>query len=384
MIYLDNGATSFPKPRGMVAAMEECMMQYCGNPGRSGHAMSLKTGEAVYRARRSVAELLHTDHGDRVIFTKNTTESLNMGLYGILQDGDHVITTSMEHNSVLRPLKALEKRGISQTIIQADTEGFVSPMDFEKYVRPNTRLIVVTGASNVTGTKMPIEEIGRMAKKRGILYMVDGAQAVGCVDIDVEAMHIDLLAFPGHKGLLGPLGTGGLYVGPSVEIEPLLMGGTGTESKSRIQPKTYPEGFEAGTVNAPGIIGLGYAADYVRRIGVDVIGQYEEELICYLEEKLKNMEFIQTYGPAPSRKTGITLLNVDGYNGEEITSMLSDRYGIAVRGGYHCAGLAHKTIGTWNQGAVRVSVGPYNKRSDMDRLADALWIMGKQAADEKK
>lgn len=384
MIYLDNGATSFPKPRGMVAAMEECMMQYCGNPGRSGHAMSLKTGEAVYRARRSVAELLHTDHGDRVIFTKNTTESLNMGLYGILQDGDHVITTSMEHNSVLRPLKALEKRGISQTIIQADTEGFVSPMDFEKYVRPNTRLIVVTGASNVTGTKMPIEEIGRMAKKRGILYMVDGAQAVGCVDIDVEAMHIDLLAFPGHKGLLGPLGTGGLYVGPSVEIEPLLMGGTGTESKSRIQPKTYPEGFEAGTVNAPGIIGLGYAADYVRRIGVDVIGQYEEELICYLEEKLKNMEFIQTYGPVPSRKTGITLLNVDGYNGEEITSMLSDRYGIAVRGGYHCAGLAHKTIGTWNQGAVRVSVGPYNKRSDMDRLADALWIMGKQAADEKK
>lgn len=377
MIYLDNGATSFPKPKGMVAAMEECMMEYCGNPGRSGHTMSLKTGEAVYRARRSVAKLFGIERADRLLFTKNTTEALNLGLRGLLREGDHVITTSMEHNSVLRPLKSLERRGVSQSIVQANREGFVSAQDVERAVRSNTRLVVVTAASNVTGTKMPLKEIGEMVRRRGILFMVDGAQGAGVMELDVNELGIDMLAFPGHKGLLGPLGTGGLYVSPKVEIVPLLTGGTGTESKSRVQPRDYPEGFEAGTVNAPGIIGLGYSADYVNRIGVDVIRQYEEELIERMEQKLRNMDFVQLYGPCESdRKTGITLLNVDGYSAEEVTEILSGRYGIAVRGGYHCAGLAHKSIGTWEMGAVRISVGPYNRVSDIDRLVDGIWELG--------
>lgn len=377
MIYLDNGATSFPKPKGMVAAMEECMLRYCGNPGRSGHSMSLRTGEEVYRARKAIAELFHISDGSRLLFTKNTTEALNLGLRGILKPGDHVITTSMEHNSVLRPLKFLERKGISQSVIRADREGFVKVTDIEKCIQKNTRLIVVTAASNVTGTKMPLAEIGQLAKRRGILFMVDGAQGAGCMDLDVEKLCISLLAFPGHKGLLGPQGTGALYVAPGLDMEPLLQGGTGTVSKSRVQPQEFPEGFEAGTINAPAIIGLGYSAEYVGRIGVDTIGQYEEALISRLEEKLCNMEFIRLYGPEPSKKTGITLLNVDGYGAEEVTSLLSSRFGIAVRGGFHCAGLAHKTIGTWDVGAVRVSVGPYNRPEDMDALAEALWNIGR-------
>lgn len=377
MIYLDNGATSFPKPKGMVAAMEECMLKYCGNPGRSGHDMSLKTGEEVYRARRAVADLFHIEEGDRILFTKNTTEALNIGIQGLLKSGDHVITTSMEHNSVLRPLKSLEKKGISQTVIRAGRDGFVPSSDFEKCIRNNTKLIVVTAASNVTGTKMPLEEIGKIARRAGAVFMVDGAQGAGSMDLDVKRIGIDMLAFPGHKGLLGPLGTGALYVSPSVCIEPLIQGGTGTESKSRVQPYDFPEGFESGTVNAPGIIGLGYAADYVNRIGVDVIAQYEEELILCLEEQLANMEFVQLYGTQPSKKTGITLFNIDGLSSEEVTSILNSRYGIAVRGGYHCAGLAHKSIGTWDTGAIRASVGPYNNMKDMNRLADAIWKIGK-------
>ena len=381
MIYLDNGATSFPKPRGMVTAMEECILKYCGNPGRSGHLMSLKTGEEVYRARQCIAGLFGIKDGSRLLFTKNTTEALNLGLRGVLRSGDHVITTSMEHNSVLRPLKFLERKGVSQSVIRGDREGRIRIGDIEKCLRPETRLIVVTAASNVTGTKMPLEEIGQMARRRGIIFLVDGAQGAGVMDLNVEKLCIDMLAFPGHKGLLGPQGTGGLYVSPAIDcMEPLLQGGTGTESKSRVQPMEYPEGFEAGTVNAPAIIGLGYSAAYVERIGPEVIGKYEEELIRRLEGKLRNMPFVQLYGPEePSRKTGITLLNVEGWSAEEVTSVLSSRFSIAVRGGFHCAGLAHKTIGTWERGAVRVSPGPYNSPADMDALADAIWEIGKSS-----
>ena len=379
MIYLDNAATSFPKPKGMMAAMEECIMNYCGNPGRSGHDMSMKTAEEVYRARQAVAEMFHIQDGSRLIFTKNTTEALNMGIRGILQSGDHVITTSMEHNSVLRPLKWLEKKGVSQSVIRGDRDGFVSASDIEKCITPQTRMVVITAASNVTGTKMPLAELGKICRRKGVLFMVDGAQGAGCMNLDVEKLGIDILAFPGHKGMLGPQGTGGLYAAPEIELDPLIQGGTGTESRSRIQPRDYPEGFEAGTVNAPAIIGLGYSAEYINRIGAETVGQYEEELICRLEERLRNMPFIKLYGPEPSRKAGITLLNVEGCQAEEVTSLLNRHYGIAVRGGYHCAGLAHKTIGTWDTGAVRVSVGPYNSAADVDALAEAVWEIGKNS-----
>lgn len=377
MIYLDNGATSFPKPRGMVAAMEECMMRYCGNPGRSGHEMSLKTGKAVYKARQAVADLFHIGDGQRIIFTKNTTEALNMGLRGVLKPGDHVITTSMEHNSVLRPLKFLEQKGVSQSIIRGDRSGFVQASDIEKCITSKTRLIALTAASNVTGTRMPIEEVGLIARKRGLLFLVDGAQGAGAMNLDVAKMNIDLLAFPGHKGLLGPQGSGGLYAGKRVSMKPLLHGGTGTESKNRVQPDDYPEGFEAGTLNAPAIVGLGYSAEYVSRIGVDVIEAYEKELIGRLDENLRNMDFVRVYGPEAERKTGITSFNIDGFSGEDVAEILNREYGIAVRSGFHCAGLAHKTIGTWEQGTVRASVGPYNRISDIDALTDAVWKIGK-------
>lgn len=378
MIYLDNGATSYPKPRGMVAAMEECIIKYCGNPGRSGHFMSMKTGEEVYHVRRNVAKIFGIEQADRIVFTKNTTEALNLGLMGVLREGDHVITTSMEHNSVLRPLKTLERNGISHSILRADREGRIKASDIEKTIRPNTRMIVVTAASNVTGTVMPLAEIGSLARKRGILFMVDGAQAAGSHVLDISEMNIGMLAVPGHKGLLGPLGTGVLYVNPDIPLQPLLAGGTGTESKSRIQPVEFPEGFEAGTINAPGIIGLGFSAAFVDKIGVDVIEEYERELIGYLDECLDNMGFVKRYGPSAEEKTGITLMNIDGIGAEEVTTMLSTNYGIAVRGGYHCAGLAHKTIGTWESGAVRISVSPFSTKRDIDKLIDAVYQIGKR------
>ena len=376
MIYLDNAATSYPKPRGMVAAMEECILKYCGNPGRSGHSMSMKTGEEVYHARRKIASLFGIKQPERLVFTQNTTEALNMGLKGVLQSGDHVITTTMEHNSVLRPLKALETRGVSQSVIRADREGFIKASEIEKAIRKDTKLIAITAASNVTGTRMPLEEIGELARRRGIMFLVDGAQGAGSMAIDVERMHIDMLAFPGHKGLLGPQGTGALYVSPEIRLRHIMEGGTGTDSKSRFQPCEFPEGYEAGTINAPAIIGLGYSAEFVEKIGPEVIGKYEEELIGWLDERLDEMDFVKRYGPDACRKTGISLINIRGVGAEEVTSVLSSKYGIAVRGGYHCAGLAHKTIGTWDEGAVRISVGPFNTRKDMEKLADAIREIG--------
>jgi len=373
MIYLDNAATSFPKPKGMIRAMEDCLLNYCGNPGRSGHYMSIKTGEEVYKVRHTVAELIGAEKPEQIVFTKNTTEALNLGIKGVLKSGDHVLTSSMEHNSVLRPLKALERKGITHSIVRAEADGTLNPIAFEKALRPNTKLLVVTAASNTTGAVSPLEELSRIARKNGILFMVDGAQAVGNRIIRVKDLSIDLLAAPGHKGLLGPQGTGFLYAGPSLKLDALLEGGTGTDSKSRLQPLEFPDGYEAGTINAPSIIGLGAGASFVSKIGTEVIEQYEESLLEILEEDLRNMDFIKIYGPTPHKKTGITLFNMEGLGAEEVTDILSQKYEIAVRGGFHCAGLAHKTIGTWRSGAVRISVGPFNTKKEMKKLADALW-----------
>lgn len=378
MIYLDNSATSFPKPAGMAAEMGDCMERYCGNPGRSGHDMSMMTGERVYQARKETARLFHIRDASRLVFTKNTTESLNLALLGMLREGDHVVTTSMEHNSVLRPLEHLRSKGVSHTIVSGSEEGFVSAEDIEAAVTEDTRLVAVTGASNVTGTIQPLDDIGRICAERQIPLLVDAAQLAGCADIDVEKLGISLLAFPGHKGLLGPLGTGGLYVDPSIQLTPLLCGGTGTESRSRVQPEEFPEGFEAGTVNAPGIIGLSYSVRVLQKVGVKAIEAYERELIRYFDEMIAGMDFVDLYGPAPEGKTGISLFNIRGMECEEAAARLNRDYGIAVRSGYHCAGLAHKTIGTWNTGGVRLSVGPFNTRRELRAAAEAVWKIGKK------
>lgn len=377
MIYLDNGATSFPKPQGMVREMEDCIRNYCGNPGRSGHYMSMKTGEKVYQARKVIASFFSIKDPSRLIFTKNTTEALNLGMTGFLQRGDHVITTSMEHNSVLRPLKRLELQGVTHTVVRGNREGFVSAEAIEKAITPRTRLIILTGASNVTGTLQPVTEVGEIAKRNGIAFMVDAAQYAGNTVIDVEKMGISMLAFPGHKGLLGPLGTGGLYVSPKIQLIPMLCGGTGTESKQVIQPTDFPEGFEAGTINAPAIIGLGYSTAFVGKIGTETISTFERELICCFEDKIRNMDFVRIYGPPPKEKCGITLFNIDGVECEDVAAQLNRDYGIAVRSGYHCSGAAHQTIGTLETGAVRLSTGPFNTRRDVLAAAEAVWKIGK-------
>lgn len=390
MVYLDNAATTFPKPACMVREMNKCISFYCGNPGRSGHDMSMKTGEKVYEARREVAELFGIKDSSHIIFTYNATDSLNMAIKGVLRQGDHVITTAMEHNSVLRPLKALERSGIKTSIVRCSKTGYVSAAMIERQIQENTRLIVCTHASNVVGSIQPIEAIGKLAKEKGILFLVDASQSAGSVPLDVEKANIDLLALPGHKGLLGPLGTGVLYIKPGLAPELLKQGGTGTNSKELLQPAEFPEGYESGTVNAPGIIGLGESVRWIKRIGVERIGKYENELIerleghiCAINEMAQSKNAITVYGTsaggfpadrstACQGKTGICCLNIRNRDCEEVAQLLNQN-GIAVRAGFHCAGLAHKTIGTFDTGAVRLSVGPFNTIKEMDYTGEVLF-----------
>lgn len=385
MVYLDNAATTFPKPACMMRAMNQCMSFYCGNPGRSGHNMSMKTGEKVYEARREVAELFGIEDSSHIIFTHNATDSLNMAIKGVLRSGDHVITTAMEHNSVLRPLKALERSGVKMSIVRCSRDGYVSVAMIEREIRENTKLIVCTHASNVVGSIQPVEAIGRLAGEKGILFLVDASQSAGSVPLNVEKMNIDMLALPGHKGLLGPLGTGVLYIRPGLKPELLKQGGTGTNSKELIQPMEFPEGYESGTVNAPGIIGLGESVRWIKRIGVETIGEYENSLISRLEEHIHTVNemaqcknAITMYGPAAGGsaadkgKTGICCLNIRDRDCEEVAQLLNQNR-IAVRAGFHCAGLAHRTIGTFDTGAVRISVGPFNTMKEMDYTGEVLF-----------
>lgn len=373
MIYLDNGATTFPKPKGMLIAMNDCIGRYCGNPGRSGHFMSMKTGEEVYKSRRAIGELFHINDCSRIIFTINATEALNLGIKGVLNSGDHAITTTMEHNSVIRPLKAMESQGVETSIVRCNKDGTLDINNLKNEIKDNTKLIICTHASNVTGTIMPISEIGRIAKREGIIFMVDGAQSAGCLSIDVETMNIDMLALPGHKGLLGPLGTGLLYVKEGIDLKPLKEGGTGTNSKELIQPCEFPEGYESGTVNAPGIIGLGYSAKFISRLGIQNIRSYEDNLIYPLDSSLRNMKGVTVYGPSDCiRKTGIVSFNVNRLSCEDVSDRLNREYGIASRAGFHCAGLAHRTIGTYDIGAVRLSVGPFNTKREIEFAIKAI------------
>lgn len=373
MIYMDNGATSWPKPPEMLDAMTEAIRSYCANPGRAGHAAAARTAREIYRTRTAAASLFNIEDPAQIIFTKNCTEAINIALKGILREGDHVITSSMEHNSVLRPLCQLESRGVSTTIIRCDRQGRINLQDIRAAVRVNTRMIVLTAASNVTGTRMPIEETGRIALRNGILFMVDGAQGAGHMDLDVRKNHIDLLALPGHKGLMGPQGTGFLYVKKGLELVPLLEGGTGTKSKELGQPQNFPEGFEAGTLNAPGIIGLGASIRVIDRIGIQAIQAHEEKLMQKLQHDLEAIRGVTVYGPEdPRDRASIIAINIDGIDCETAASILDERFGIAVRAGFHCSGLAHDTIGTGKIGCIRLCPGLYTAERDIGTVADAV------------
>lgn len=373
MIYLDNAATSYPKPEAVYKAVDKCFREYGANPGRSGHKLALKAGRGIYETRELVCDLFNIDNPMQIIFTCNATDSLNLAIKGILKKGDHVITSGMEHNSVIRPIKALEKTGVENTVVECDREGIINVNELEKSIKRNTKLIAITHASNVTGTLMPIEEIGNIAKKNGILLLVDAAQTAGVYNIDVNEMNIDLLAFPGHKSLMGPQGTGGLYIRQGIQLEHMKEGGTGSKSESLLQPEITPDRYESGTPNTPGIVGLGAGIKYILDIGIDNIRKHEEELTEYMLNGLKNIEGVKIYGPKDiKKKAAVISINIGDLDSSEVSYVLDQGFNIAVRSGLHCAPLAHKTIGSFEQGTVRFSIGYFNTKNDIDKALNAV------------
>lgn len=379
MTYFDNAATTFPKPEIVYTKVMEAMKDYGANPGRSGHKLALKINRGIYDTRMSLARLFNIGNPMNLIFTSNCTESLNLGIKGVLKPGDHVITTSMEHNSVLRPIRYLEKFGVESTIVKANCLGEINIDDIKSQIKSNTKLIVTTHISNLTGTIMPVKEIGDLAKESGILYLLDAAQSAGVYDIDVTTMNIDIIAFPGHKGLLGPQGTGGLYIREGLEIEEIFQGGTGSMSESLAQPDMSPDRYESGTPNGPGIIGLGAGVEYINTKGIDQIRKHEEELTKYFIEEVSKISGIKLYGPCDIRKqAAVVSLNIKDYDSSEIAYILDEQYDIMVRPGLHCAPLAHKTIGTLDQGVVRFSFSPFNTLEEIEYGVKSLREIAKE------
>lgn len=373
MAYFDNAATSYPKPKVVYDKIMEAMVEYGANPGRSGHKRALRLNREIYNTRLKISKLFNIKNPMNLVFTFNCTESLNIGIKGVLKPGDHVITTSMEHNSVLRPIAFLQKMGIKSTIVQGDTEGRINPRDIENSIRKDTKLIVTTHISNLTGTIMDIEAIGEIARKHGLLYLVDGAQSAGVYDLDMEKINIDMLAFPGHKGLLGPQGTGGLYIREGLDVASTFQGGTGSTSHSLEQPDMLPDKFESGTANGPGIVGLGAGVKYIIDMGIENIRKKEEDLTKFFIEEVRKINGVKLYGPLEKgRQAPVVSLNIKDADSSEISYILDEEYDIAVRPGLHCAPLAHKTIGTFDQGVVRFSFGYENTFEEIEYALRAI------------
>lgn len=372
MIYFDNAATTLRKPDSVVRAVTEALSSL-GNSGRGTHEGSLSASRIIYNTRAALAELFHAESPQRIAFTANSTQSLNTAIKGALNPGDHVITTALEHNSVLRPLYEMEDRGVALTILPADPQGNIRYEDFKKNLLPNTKAIVTTHGSNLTGNLLDIRRIGAIAKAHGLLYIVDASQTAGVFPIDVEQLHIDILCFTGHKGLLGPQGTGGIYVREGVALRPLLCGGSGVQTYLRKHPPQMPTALEAGTLNGHGIAGLGAALRYIRDTGLDTIRKIEQDLMWAFYSEVKKIPGITVYGDftAPERCPIVTL-NVRDYDSGEVSDTLADQYGIATRPGAHCAPLMHQALGTVQQGAVRFSFSHYNTMEEIKIAVSAL------------
>lgn len=372
MIYLDNAATTWPKPPEVTQAMLDAVAVNGANPGRGGHQMALEAGRIIYRTRELLAHLFNINDPSRIIFTYNATDSLNMALYGSLAPGDHVITSRAEHNAVYRPLKLLESKGVEVTYVPCSPEGLIKLEELKNSVRSNTKLIVMTHASNVLGTVQPIEEIGRFAKEKGLIFLVDAAQTAGVLDIDVEKMNIDLLAFPGHKSLYGPQGTGGLYIRPGYEITPFRAGGTGGNSESPYLPEILPDRYESGTPNTPGIAGLGAGVSFILATGIDKIRCHEQKLTGQFLAGLRDIEQVKLYGLGKEDQAPVVSLNLGEEGSAEIAHILDKAFGIAVRAGLHCAPLAHQTMQTLDQGAVRFSFSYFNTEAEIEYTLDCI------------
>ena len=370
MIYLDNAATTLRKPPCVIDAVVRAMMTL-GNSGRSAHEESLTASRIIYDAREAAAALFGCPRADHVAFTANSTEALNIAIGGLFSPGDHVISTDCEHNSVLRPLYRLEDVDVS--FVPADRLGRVRYDDFAALIRPNTRAIVCTHASNLTGNLLDIGRIGRLAHERGLLFVVDASQTAGTVEIDMERQHIDVLCFTGHKSLMGPQGTGGLCVRPGVEIRPFKVGGTGVQTYLPQQPREYPTRLEAGTLNGHGIAGLMAAMDYIRSVGRETIRSHELALARRFYEGAANTPGVTVYGDFSSwDRAPIVTLNIRDYDSSQVSDVLAQDYGIATRAGAHCAPRLHRALGTVERGAVRFSFGWMNTEEETDAALAAV------------
>ncbi len=373
-IYLDNSATSHPKPAEVYEAVLHTLKDIGANPGRGGHKASLMASRIIFEARELIATFFNVERSSRVVFTSNTTEALNIAIKGILSEGDEVITTPLEHNSVLRPLFSLKKsKAIEIKFIDCEKDGSFDPYSVEKLITKKTKLIVLTHSSNVIGTITPVKEVFSICKKHKIYTLLDAAQTAGVIPIDVMAMNIDMLAVAGHKCLMGPQGTGILYVKEGINLTPLKEGGTGTQSSSTDQPTEMPESLESGTLNTPGIAGLKAGVEFIMKSGIKTIRDHEIKLNKILIEGLADNKKIISYGPKdPEKISSPVSFNIKNLDCSEVGFILDEIYDIYVRVGLHCAPLVHKLIGTFPQGTVRVSAGYFNTEDDINALIKAV------------
>jgi cysteine desulfurase/selenocysteine lyase len=372
-VFLDNSATTFPKPESVYRAVEHAFREIGVGPGRGGYGRGLAATRLVFEARETLADFFGLEDSSRLIFTHSATEALNLAVTGLLREGDHVVSTTMEHNSLVRPLHLASQRGVEITWVEGDAQGSLDPRRIAEALRPSTRLVALAHCSNVTGTVQPVGEIGALAKSVGALLLVDAAQSAGVIPIDVAALQIDLLAVPGHKGLFGPPGSGFLSIAEGVELMPFFVGGTGGYSSSIEQPETLPERFESGTMNTPAIAGLQAGVTFVRETGIDTIRKHEAALIAKLHEGLGEIPGAVLFGPTdPAMHCGPVSFTLAGCDPAQIAFLLDRDYEISVRAGLHCAPLAHRTIGTYPAGTVRVSPGYFNTSGDIESFLLAL------------
>jgi cysteine desulfurase family protein len=384
--YLDNAATTWPKPEDVIEAMTAYAREIGGSPGRSGHRLSIEAGRIIHRTRNGLARIIDADDAFRIVFTRNATESLNLAIAGFLRPGDHVITSGMEHNSVMRPLRRLERSGVELSVVACSPEGLIDPDDVRRAIRPSTVMIVITHASNVTGSIMPVEAIGAIARKHGIAFCVDAAQTAGSVPISVRSMNIDLLAFTGHKSLFGPQGTGGLYIREGLEarVSPLILGGTGSRSEHEEQPDFMPDRYESGTPNTIGIAGLGAGLEFILGRGVERIREHEVRLTALFMDRLRGAPGVTVYGPHDAAaRTPVVSFTIDGMTSSDASALLEERFGVMSRPGLHCAPAAHRTIGTFPRGTCRFSFALFNTEHEINDAADAVMSLARTSVESR-
>ena len=379
MIYLDNAATTRTKPPAVARAVLEALSSY-GNCGRGGHQGALSAARAIYETREKIAALLGCPRADHVCFTQNSTQALNIAVCGLLRPGDHVISTDLEHNSVLRPLYRLRDAGAAVDFVPADSRGRLDYCGFERLLRPETKAIVCTHASNLTGDAVDIARVGRFARKHGLLFILDASQTAGVLPIDMSAMGIDVVCFTGHKSLMGPQGTGGLCLREGLEVHPFAVGGTGVQSYSEAQPGEYPTRLEAGTLNGHGLAGLSAALDFLSETGIARIHAHEDALARRFYEAVRDLPGVTVYGDfsAPVRAPVVTL-NIGDFDSAEISDELAERFGIATRPGAHCAPRLHRALGPEEQGAVRFSWSYFNTEEETAAAAEAVRVLAREA-----